>query len=478
MSGLQCPKYLWLLFNDPSKISEPDASTQYIFDAGHRLGELAKRLFPNGIDIPSADFMGNLNQTRKLLKENRPLFEPAFYVDSVYSRLDILSPIANGIWDIYEVKGSTTVKDENIDDVAFQRHCAIKGGLEIRNCYLVHVNNRYVKNGEIEPEKLFAIEDITDRVQAIAGGVEDKANEMFETIASTSYPDIGVGPHCSEPYDCPVKGCWESLPENNIFDLHRGGKKCFDLLNQGILHISEIPPEIKLSNVQRIQQACEISGIYHVDKPAIQDFLNSLQYPIYYFDFETFNPMIPLYDGTRPYQKIPFQFSVHVVEKEGANPVHHSFLAYGDADPRSELLEALKKGLGERGSIVVYNQTFEKGVLAELGESFPEYSSWVAQIHDRIVDLYIPFRNFSYYHPLQKGSASIKHVLPALTGKSYDGLSIAKGDDASLMFFKMVSGALTTKETMQDRKDLELYCGLDTEGMIWIVEGLDKLCKS
>ncbi len=151
MSGLQCPKYLWLLFNDPSKISGPDASTQYIFDQGHRLGELAKNLFPNGIDIPSADFIGNLTQTRKMLKENRPLFEPAFYVDNVYSRLDILNPIGNSIWDIYEVKGSTTVKDENIQDVSFQRHCAIKGGLEIRNCYLVHVNNQYTKNGEIEP---------------------------------------------------------------------------------------------------------------------------------------------------------------------------------------------------------------------------------------------------------------------------------------------------------------------------------------
>jgi len=478
MNGIQCPKLLWLTFNDPSKISEPDESTQFMFDEGHRLGELAKKLFPNGIDIPSNDFIGNLNQTRKLLKENRPLFEAAFSSDGVYSRLDILNPIRDGVWDIYEVKGSTSVKDEHIHDVSFQRYCCQKAGLEIRKCFLVHINNQYVKSGDIEPEKLFTTEEITDQVLAIAGGVEDKSNDMFETIASSRCPDIGVGPHCNEPYPCPVSECWDSLPENNIFELHRGGKKCFDLLNQGILHISEIPPDVKLSAVQQIQQACEISGNHHLDETAIRDFIGSLQYPLYYLDFETFNPMIPIFEGTRPYQKIPFQFSLHVVEKEGTFPFQYSFLASGNTDPRHGLLKELKSALGERGSIVVFNQTLEKGVLAELGKAFPEYGIWVKQIHDRIVDLYIPFRNFSYYHPLQKGSASIKNVLPALTGKSYAGLSIAHGDDASLTFFKMVTGAFSNRETLQARKELEEYCSLDTQGMIWIVEELDKLCRS
>jgi hypothetical protein len=439
---------------------------------------LAKRLFPNGIDIPTGDFRGNLNQTRKLLKENCPLFEPAFYVDNVYSRLDILNPVEECIWDIYEVKGSTTVKDENINDVSFQRYCCQKAGLEIRKCFLVHVNNQYIKSGEIEPEKLFTTEDITNQVEAIASKVVDKSNDMFDIIASAKCPDIGVGPYCNEPYPCPVNSCWDSLPKNNIFELHRGGKKCFDLLNMGILHIVDIPSDIKLSSVQRIQQDCEKTGNCHFDKTAIQAFIGSLQYPLYYLDFETFNPMIPMYDGTRPYQKIPFQFSLDVVEKEGTNPVHYSFLADGNTDPRPKLLAELQKLLGNRGSIIVYNQTFEKGVLAELGERFLEDNTWVMGIHDRIVDLYVPFRDFNYYHPSQKGSASVKHVLPALTGKSYDGLSIAKGDDASLAYFKMATGALGIQETAKARKDLEEYCGLDTQGMIWIVEELNRLCRS
>lgn len=168
--------------------------------------------------------------------------------------------------------------------------------MEIRKSFLVHVNNKYVKSGEIEPEKLFTTEDISDNVLAVAGAVEDRSNDMFEVIASEKCPDIGVGPHCNEPYPCPVRSCWDVLPENNIFELHRGGKKCFDLLNQGILHVAEIPSDIKLSSLQRIQQTCEINDTCYIDKPAINAFLSSLQYPLYYLDFETFSPMIPLYD--------------------------------------------------------------------------------------------------------------------------------------------------------------------------------------
>ena len=135
LSGLQCPRYLWLLFNDKGKVPVPDISTQHVFDEGHRIGELAKRLFPDGIDISSDDFSGNLNNTRELLKVRKPLFESGFYVDGYFSRLDVLYPVGDGTWDIYEVKGSTSVKDINIHDVSFQRHCAQKAGLEIRKCF-------------------------------------------------------------------------------------------------------------------------------------------------------------------------------------------------------------------------------------------------------------------------------------------------------------------------------------------------------
>ncbi len=434
LNGLQCHRYLWLLFNDKDKVPQPDASTQHVFDEGHRIGELAKRLFPDGIDISSEDFIGNLNKTKELLSVNRPLFEPGFYVDGYFARLDILNPVGDGTWDIYEVKGSTTVKDVNIHDVSFQRHCAQKAGLSIRKCHIVHINNQYVKNGDIDPQELFAVEDITEQVDEIAGGVEGRSEEMWEIIASPTCPDIGIGPHCSDPYDCPVTWCRECLPEHNIFNLHRGGNKCFDMFNQGIFFVKDIPADIKLSAIQQIQKTCEIDEQPHIDKEAIQEFIDSLQYPLYYLDFETFNPAIPIYEGTRPYQKVPFQFSLHIVSSLGAEPEYYGFLGDGTEDTRPAFLAELKGVLGGRGNIVVYNQSFEKGVLAELGEAFPDYAVWVREICARVVDLYAPFRSFSYYHPKQQGSASIKKVLPVLTGKGYTGLNISKGDDASLAF--------------------------------------------
>jgi len=200
--------------------------------------------------------------------------------------------------------------------------------------------------------------------------------------------------------------------------------------------------------------------------------LSSLQYPLYFFDFETISPAVPLFDGTKPYQKIPFQFSLHVVRTENDKPEHFSFLSEGAKDPRPELLSELKKVLGDKGSTVVYNQAFEKGILEALGIVFPDYSNWIEGVISRLVDLLIPFRNFDYYHPAQKGSASLKAVLPALTGISYMGMNIGNGEDASIAFLAVTFGDVSDEVRNKVREDLEEYCGLDTEGMIRIIDRL------
>ena len=169
---------------------------------------------------------------------------------------------------------------------------------------------------------------------------------------------------------------------------------------------------------------------------------------------------------------MPFQFSLHIISSPGAEPEHHGFLGDGTEDPRPTFLAKLKSVLGDHGNIIVYNQSFEKDVLVELGEAFSNYTSWVQEICDRVVDLYPPFRSFSYYHPNQHGSASLKMVLPALTGKGYDNMGISKGDDASLAFFNMVMGSYSSDQKTKIMQDLEEYCALDTEGMIWIVDAL------
>jgi len=476
--GLQCPKYLWTVFHEPDKIPEPDEATQFRFDQGNIIGELAHKLFPGGINIPTSDFSANLELSKKLLAGRKPLFEAAFSEDDIYSRADILEPAGKDAWDIIEVKSSTEVKDVYLEDVAFQRYCYEKAGLKIRKSFVMVINNQYVKDGDIDPKRLFKREEVTEEIDKISDKIPERIEQMLQIIESKDYPIIKIGKICHDPYGCPLEEqCWKFLPKNNVFDLYRGGKLSEDLLEKEILAIKDIPEEIKLNDKQGIQRDCERTGKPHIHKENIKHFLKGLHYPLHYLDFETFNTVIPLYDGVRPYQQVPFQFSLHIVEKEGAKPKHVYFLASGKGDPRPAFLEELKQGIGEEGTIVVYNESFEKARLKELSEAFPKEKKWIADVLARFVDLLVPFRNFSYYHPNQRGSASIKEVMPALVGRSYSELDIANGGAASMAFLDITFEKTPEKERKKLRDNLEKYCGRDTEGMIWIVDKLNEIVK-
>jgi len=477
ITGLQCPKLIWVQINDPEKIPGTDPVTQHTFDQGHLVGELAKKLFPGGIDISTDDFMGNIYSTLDLLKNRKPLFEAGILAGNLYSRVDILYPADEEEWDIIEVKSSASVKDVHINDVAFQRYCCNQSGLNIRKCYLALINNQYVKDGEIDPEGLFNIHDVTDQVEEASVGIQDRIDCILEAINRETCPEMIIGPHCRDPYPCSLTECWDPLPEHNIFTLYYGGKKSFEMYSSGIVTVREIPDDYKLNDKQRVQKACVASGEPHVDREAINDFLSSLEYPLYYLDFETIGPAIPLFDGIRPYQDIPFQFSLHVVKDEFSQSEHFSFLANGTDDPRPALLSELQKTLGNSGSIIAYNKGFEEGILRDLAAVFPEYSDRIEQQCSRLVDLLAPFRNFDYYHPAQKGSASLKAVLPAITGRGYEDLDINDGQLASISFLSATFGGMPEAERAKVMENLEEYCGRDTEGMIWIVDRLRELCS-
>ena len=477
LNGLQCPRLLWIATNEPERIPEPDAATQHIFDQGHLVGELAKKLFPGGTDVPADDFMGNIAMTKELLQQRRPLFEAGVLSGQIYSRADILNPVNEDEWDIIEVKSSTSVKDINYHDVSFQKLCWEDAGLKIRKCFLACINNQYVRNGEIDPQELFIIEDITDEVAAVSEDIRDRISDMLTVISSPACPEIDIGPHCSDPYDCSLTECWDELPEHNVFTLYYGGKKSHELYRSGILDIAHIPAGYKLNDKQRIQCDCVRNGKPYTDKEAIRQFLDVLEYPLYYLDFETFGTAIPLFDGIRPYQNIPFQFSLHVQETPEGELNHYSFLAEGRQDPRPGLLASLSKLIGGNGSIIAYNKSFEEGVLKNLGTSFPEYADWTENVVSRLTDLIIPFRSFHYYHPSQKGSASLKSVLPAITGQGYSDMAIAKGDDASLAFLSITFDDVSPEEVERIRTDLLAYCKLDTEGMVRIIERLEEIAR-
>ena len=477
LNGLQCPRLLWIASNESERIPEPDAATQHIFDQGHLVGELARKLFPGGIDVPADDFMANIAMTKDLLQQRRPLFEAGVLSGKIYSRVDILNPENEDEWDIIEVNSSTSVKEVNLHDVSFQKLCWEDSGVRIRKCFLAFINNQYVRNGEINPKEFFSVQDITGEVAVASEGIRDRIAHMLEVIGASICPEVTIGLHCSDPYDCSLTDCWDGLPEHNVFTLYYGGKKSHELYRSGVQSIADIPAGYKLNDKQRIQCGCVASGTPYVDKGAVRQFLTSLEYPLYYLDFETFGTAIPLFDGTRPYQNIPFQFSLHTQESAGGEVKHFAFLAEGRQDPRPELLVSMSRliGNGGSGSIVAYNKSFEEGVLKDLGNAFPEYAGWVDGVISRLVDLIVPFRGFHYYHPSQKGSASLKSVLPAITGRGYEEMPIGKGDDASLAFLSITFGDVSSEELARIREELLAYCALDTEGMVRIVERLREM---
>ena len=260
--------------------------------------------------------------------------------------------------------------------------------------------------------------------------------------------------------------------------LYRGGKKGLRLHQDGIAALKDIPDDFKLTDNQEIQRQAAMTGEPHVNKPAIARFLKRIKFPVSYLDFETFGTAIPLFDGLRPYQQVPFQFSLHVQRSKDAELEHHSFLADGKTDPRPEFMRCLRNVLPRQGSVLAFNAPFELGRLRECSELLPAFRPCVAGIERRIVDLLLPFRRFHYYHPKQNGSASMKAVLPALTGHRYEQLAIQDGGMASLEFLRVAFVDVGEEERRRVWKQLEEYCGQDTMGMAWIVDALRRLAES
>jgi len=523
----QCPKYFWYYINERKSIPEHDQRAKFNFKIGHITGNLAKLYHSDGIEADcNGSIEENLQRTKQLLGLGRPVFEAGFLAEAgktsggaplnIYARADILVPVdGTSAWDIIEVKSSTGVKAINLADVAFQKYCYMHAGLDIRNCYVMHINSSYVMNGRLDPYGIFRFTDVTEEADKIMPHIKNDLKQMAFVMASERAPSTGVGKYCNSPFNCPLKTvCWENISDSSIFYLYSLTKKTARRMAEcGIGHIYEIPESFPgINPKQRIQIECVKKSQSWTDRAAIKEFIKGIEYPLYFLDFETFASPFPLIEGTRPYQAIPFQFSLHIVETPESVPRHHSFLADGKSDPRQKLSEALMKKFGFvpgddgrsfKGSLIVYNESVERSILKDLAAFDPGNEGWIFRISGRIIDLFDPFKNFYFYSVLQKGSASVKKVLPALTEKSYSEMAITNGDIASITFLSgstlwkdfiyennlgTINGKSETdlkacgnmKDEMlmqQTRENLEQYCRLDTEGMYHILEKLKEIVR-
>ena len=475
---LQCPRLLWTACNAPQALAAPDESAEARMREGQLVESHARKLFPDAHiiahDQPFDEVVAQ-SQEALLRPAGRAVCNALLAADGLVAETDILVPVDDG-FDLFEVKSSTNAKPEHLPDSAFQWFVAGKMGLRIRRCFLILVNGKYVRSGEMNPKHLFQVGDVTDGVLEHGATVDMEAqvNHALETCRQEKCPEIPIGEQCTD--DCPLRNaCWKGVDanENNIFTLYRlPSKRAFGWFRQGITSTDKIPPDFPLNERQKVQARTEKNGKLHVNGGKVRAFLNQLEFPLSLLDFETFASAIPLLDGSSPYQQIPFQFSLHVIDKNlDEEPRHESWIWNKDAeaDPKREMLMRLQPLLGNEGSIIAYNAPFEQSILKQAVRRCPEHGEWLVGILGRFVDLLTPFRNFAVYHPKQHGSCSLKAVLPALTGRSYDRLEIGDGETASREFMRIVKGEATGKEVEDIRRRLEEYCGLDTMAMVEIL---------
>lgn len=476
--GLQCEKSLYL-YKHHYQLKDPTPpSLQAVFDQGTNIGVLAQRLFPDGVDAsPENHFkmVESVGKTLDFINQGQSIiYEATFLYNDVLAALDILVKDQDG-WKAYEVKSSTKVSDTYIKDASIQYYTITNSGIYLKDISIVYINNQYIKNGEIDINELFVVESVLDKVLEYLPRIPNDVKRLKNVIERTEIPQVDIGPHCSDPYDCDFKGiCWKHIPEYSIFDISRLNKdKKFDLYNQGVLTLHDIDlSQTNLNPNQVLQVQSELSVSSHIVIDEIRNFTSGLSYPLYFLDFETIGPAVPIYDGSRPYQQLVFQYSLHFQETPTSELKHREYLSDPTQDPRIGFIEQLIQDCGTLGDILVYNISFERAKLNDLIDVFPEYSNELRGIVNRLIDLMIPFQQKWYYTPEMRGSYSIKSVLPALVPElSYNDLEIKEGGAASNTFLSMVTGSFEG-DVEGTRRQLLEYCKLDTFAMVRI---LDKL---
>ena len=476
--GLQCTKSLYLYKNFINLRDTLSQEKKALFNRGNSVGVLAQQIFPNGIDATphkSYDYLQAVSLTHSLIASGvEVIYEAAFQANGVLAILDILVK-KEGKWYGYEVKSSAKISNTYILDGSLQYYVITNAGIELEDFSIVNINTKYIRRGGVNVHELFKITSIKKEVSEKQKFIEKKTEELFSVSSSDLMPDIKIGEQCFFPYSCDFMGqCWKNVPKKSVFEVAGISKlEQFNLYNSGIKLISEIPKQNELNEHANLQLESLKTNTVIVNKEVIKQFFDRLVYPLKFIDFETFMPAIPLYNETHPYENIPFQFSCHELSESG-HINHVEFLAESGIDPRKEfLLNILKVTLGE-GSILVYDALMEKGVLNNLIEKFPEYKNEIQQRIIRIVDLMKPFQEKAYYHPLFKGSFSIKNVLPAIDPElNYYDLPISSGSIAMIAFEKLQTETDIFK-IAETRDALLEYCKMDTLAMVKIFEALKK----
>lgn len=476
--GTRCKKALWFSTHTPEKADTPDPSALRRMQSGTAIGKLAQKLFPQGIEVTENHFKikESAESTQRLISEGAlVLYEATALNEFTLARADILvRESITSAWDLYEVKSTNKPKPEHTEDLAFQTWCFRKNGFKINKSFLVTLNSGYVRQGDVNINKLFSFYSLD--LEKPIKDMGDTVEHFLGVINSKECPNVSVGSHCNRSYSCPFHSLCNAFPAYGVHEIPFIRDKAEKLRSQGVNLIEDIPSSFDLTDRQWMYVNAVTLGP-QIDYKQIKGFLQTLREPISFLDFEGHDPAIPSFDGMRPYVQSPFQFSLRFGQEGSAE---YSFIPEHNKDPRKDLLLYLLDSLPDTGSIVVWSASYEIGILQGLARLFPEYEERIIRVIHRIWDLMIPFggKKDVYPSPLYvdkdfHGSHSLKKVLPVLVPScSYSELDIQSGDKAAMLYEQWLNGEFTQEQWLKIRNDLILYCGMDTKAMQEILKVL------
>lgn len=493
MLFLRHPAWLWLKKFQKNKLPPIDANTQAVFDEGHEFENYAEKLFPNAVKLGFNNYNEYLvlfQKTKAVLNQGvQTIFQGGFETDGIACIVDVLDRVNGNTFDLIEIKSSTKAKPEHEYDLAFQVIVLEQSGLKIRNVEVIHANKEYVRNGEIEPNKLTSKTDITEKVRSLIPLTKNQINAAFAVLSQRSMPDLS--PRYVNQVGIPdsqwftewldiYKYLHSDLDPYSIYYLsYPSPEQIGELEDQGIKFIKDILETLALRPKQLAQIQTTRDDKRIIDKEKIGKFLTTFEYPLYFLDYETFSSVVPVFDGCRPYADYPFQYSLYVLNAPGEELKHAEYLHQANSNPMPGLISQLKQDIGNKGTILAWNMSYEKGCNDRMAEFYPEHKEFFEGVNKRINDLMIPFANMWFFDKKMFGSASVKKVLPTLIPElTYKDLDIHDGLFARRIWTQTVLKGENQPQKEKIMSDLSQYCTLDTYAMVKILEKLQTIIKN
>ncbi len=465
LNYLTCPQEFWLDYNQPllSPRGPITLEHEHLRQQGYAVEQYVKKL-------------ARFQPTDAIAVD----FQRTFQTAEIEARSDVVvTDKATGEIDLYEIKGAASVKDEHLDDVAFQKVAVARSGGTIRRAHVITMNGEYVRQGEIDVEQLFIITDVTEKIAERMATTEEQIKNAFAYLDSEPLPSLFD--YCiDKKLDCRfIKLHFTDLPDYTVFDISfLKHDKRRELLSNGFVAITDVPDDFTLSAKQQLQVQVAKTREIVIDRDEIAKRFDSWEYPLHFLDYETFAYAIPQFEGIKPFQQMCFQYSLHTIDRPGAELRHSEYLSHGDDRPPRVVAEHLKDAMaGGIGTVFVWYEAFEKGRNQEMADMFPDLADFFNEVNEKTYDLMKIFSDNLYIHPDFKGKTSIKKVLPVMAPwLSYQDLGIAEGLSATIKWFRAATwNTMSDAERVQIFNDLAEYCELDTLAMVEIFRVLAAL---